>query len=325
MTRNRLGDARGPAVVAAAVLGLLVAGALQGRSPGAADVLPPAPPLALPEADADAAARLAGQGITLSGGWQPYGVLGVDDPWALLDPGTGVRAWIDRLPRIRLGYDDAGRLFVEDAAVIADPGPCYLLARIVRRVGVGLPPPAGPNVAAQLEAWLEPPYFSGVASAGARGPGGRGPGVRGPCSGGAGDHFGFAIEQAEPLPCSVPDRDVVCFTLAKWRYDFGARDAWTSTHRAFDVSTGDRLDDVELHPGLDIAAFDVLVDDAVCASGGRCDGVAPREGRIHPTRDGLIVEFSPGEAADAAYGSLRLIVPRSALPLVMVTGAEVTP
>jgi len=315
MIRHRLGSGQGPAVVAAAMLVLLVVGAMQGRGSGHVDALPPAPPLTLTVADTDGAARLAQQGITLSTGWQPDGLLGDADAWALLDPVAGVRPWISLLPRLRLFYDDAGRLFVEDAAVVADPAPCYHLARIVRSVGVGLPPPVGPHVAAELEGWLEPPYFSGV----------RTPAGQGPCSRGSRTPWGFAIEQAEPLACEVPGRDIVCFTLGKWRYDFGARDLWTSTHRAFDVSTGDRLDDAELHPGLDVAAFDALVDEAVCVSGGRCDGVVPREGRIHPTRAALIVELSPGEAADVMHGSLRLTVPRRALPLVTDTETEVSP
>jgi len=268
--------------------------------------LPPPAAVALVPAQPDEAARLATLGITLTQGWQPSRLIEVEDAWGLLDTADGVRPWIDLLPRVRIDYDDAGRLFVEEAAVIADPAECYHLARVVRRVAVGVPPPAGPDIALQIEAWLEPPYFSPAPSLEGRGR----------CGSVGRTQWGFAIEQAEPLPCVVPEHDVVCFTLAKWRYDFGARDEWTSTHRAFDTRSGRRLDDSELHPGLDLAAFHVVVDDAVCAMGGRCDGIAPREGRLHPTRTSIVVELSPGEAADAAHGSLRLTVPRRALPLV---------
>jgi hypothetical protein len=36
---------------------------------------------------------------------------------------------------------------------------------------------------------------------------------------------------------------------------------------------------------------------------------------VHPTRTALVVELSPGEAADARHGSLRVTVPRASLPL----------
>jgi len=304
VTRSLPAQLRGPTLVAAGVLTLLAVAALQGRSGELQRSLPPGPPAPLVVADADAAQALAQQGITLTAGWRPTGLFEVDDPWALIDADDGVAGWLEDLPRIRLSYDDVGRLFVEDAVIVADPAHCYHLARIVRRVGVGIPPPAGPHIADQLESWLEPPYFSGV----------RNPIGRGPCSGSDRTQWGFAIEQAEPLPCVVPGRDVVCFTLAKWRHDFGPRDLWTSTHRAFDVHTGERLADGELHPDLDVVAFDALVDAAVCTMGGTCDGVPPREGRIHPTLTSLIVELSPGEAADATHGSLRLNIPRRTLP-----------
>jgi hypothetical protein len=310
VSRSARARPRGPILVASTILGLLAAASLQHFFPDPSRPLPPEPPAPLVVTDSPAVRGLVLQGITLTTGWQPTGIIGAEDAWSLLDDTDGVAPWIERLPRLRIDYDGAGRLFVEDAIVVADPAHCYHLARVVRSVGVGLPPPVGPSIAAQLEAWLEPPYFSAV----------RSPIGRDPCSGGGRSQWGFAIEQAEPLPCVVPDRDVVCFTLAKWRHDFGARDGWTSTHRAFDVHSGERLSDVELHPALDIAALDVLIDTAVCALGGRCDGVPSREGRIHPTRTSLIVELSPGEAADATHGSLRLTIPRRALPLV--TAAE---
>jgi len=309
VTRRLPPQLRGPTLVAAGVLVLLVVAALPGDRSKPQRSLPPEPlsPLVVP--DSDAARALANRGITLTEGWRPTGLIEVEDPWTLLDPVDGVAGWVEHLPRIRISYDDVGRLFVEDAVVLRDPAHCYHLARIVRRVGVGLPPPVGPAIAQQLESWLEPPYFSGV----------RSPVGRGPCSGSDRTQWGFSIEQAEPLPCSVPDRDVVCFTLAKWRYDFGSRDLWTSTHRAFDVRTGERLSDDELHPDLDLVAFDVLVNTAVCVMGGSCDGVAAREGRIHPTRTSLVVELSPGEAAQPTHGSLRLSIPRHILPLTQTS------
>jgi hypothetical protein len=295
----------------AAVLGR---GSVVDRGPSAPPSLPPVAATTLVPAQPERAEEFTRMGITLTEGWKPSGLIEGDDAWQLLDPADGVRAWIDRLPRVRMEYDDAGRLFVEEATVIADPAECYHLARVVRRVGIGVPPPAGSDIADQLEAWLEPPYFSAAPT----------PDGRGPCGAVGRSQWGFAIEQAEPLPCVVPDHDAVCFTLAKWRYDFGERDEWTSTHRAFDATSGQRLDDTDLHPGLDVEAFDALVDAAVCAMGGRCDGVPSREGRLHPTRSSIVVELSPGEAADPAHGSLRLTVPRRALPLVPTHDVTVT-
>ncbi len=275
------------------------------RNPSGPPVLPPAPDVPIGASNAEGTTRFAQQGITLTTGWRPTGLIEGGRAWDLARSPEGVAAWVDHLPRLRMVYDDAGRLFIEDATVITAPAPCYHLARVVRRIGVGLPPPIGPEIAGQLEAWLEPPYFSAVPT----------PDGRGRCGGIDPADLGFAIEQAEPLACVVPGRTTACFTLAKWRYDFGARDVWTSTHRAFDATTGRRLDDGELHPGLDLAAFDRLVDAAVCAFGGRCDGIPAREGRLHPTRTAIAVEFSPGEAADAVHGSLRLTIPRHALPI----------
>jgi hypothetical protein len=301
---------RPPMLVAAAVAALLATSVLVTPR-GAADesMLPPPPPVPLEVRDAERMAAHTAAGITVSAGWEPTVVFASDDPWGLFDERDGVRGWIDELPRLRLAYDRAGRLLVEDAAVVTDPARCYHLSRVVRRVGVGLPPPAGPAIAEQLEAWLEPPYFSA----------GRAPAGVGPCTGTDRSRWGFAIEQAEPLECAVPGRDVWCATLAKWRSDFGQRDEWTATHRAFDVRTGERLSDDELHPDLDLVAFDVLVNTAVCVMGGSCDGVAAREGRIHPTRTSLVVELSPGEAAQPTHGSLRLSIPRHILPLTQTS------
>jgi len=298
---------RPPMLVAAAVAALLATSVLVTPR-GAADesMLPPPPPVPLEVRDAERMAAHTAAGITVSAGWEPTVVFASDDPWGLFDERDGVRGWIDELPRLRLAYDRAGRLLVEDAAVVTDPARCYHLSRVVRRVGVGLPPPAGPAIAEQLEAWLEPPYFSAV----------RAPAGVGPCTGTDRSRWGFAIEQAEPLECAVPGRDVWCATLAKWRSDFGQRDEWTATHRAFDVTDGTRLDDSELHDGLDVLALDLLVADVLCAAGGRCDGVPPREGRIHPTRDALSVELSPGEGADPRHGSLLVRIPRRSLPLI---------
>ena len=303
-----MSSARGPAVVASATLAVLVLSVLATpRGPATGSTLPPAEPSPLVVADAGLARDHAARGISVSSGWHPATLFGDDDPWALLDPLDGVRPWMDALPRLRLAYDEAGRLLVEDAAVVADPARCYHLARIVRRVGIGLPPPAGPAIAQQVEGWLAPPYFSAV----------RPPFGSGPCDGRDRSRFGFAIEQAEPLVCEVPGRDVLCVTVAKWRYDFGARDEWTSAHLAFDTLDGAPLDDGSLHPDLDVAAFDALVDEVVCAAGGRCDGIPAREGRVLPTWDALVVELSPGEGAAAEHGSLRVTIPRAALPSTM--------
>lgn len=296
---------RTPATVAAAVVVLLAVSMLatmRGADAGAPLPPPAAAPLVI--ADAALAGEHAAAGITVTAGWEPGGLLGVD-PWTAVDPRDGVRPWIDLLPRTRIAYDPAGRMLVEDAVVIADPARCYHLARIVRRVGVGLAPPVGPDIATQIESWLEPPYFSGV----------RVPSGTAPCTGTDRSRWGFAIEQAEPVACEVPGREVLCVTLAKWRYDFGSRDVWTATHRAFDVVDGARLDDADLHPDLDVAALDALLVDVLCAAGGRCDGVPPREGRILPAREALVIELSPGEGADAIHGALQVSVPRTSLPL----------
>jgi len=299
-------SARGPLTVTVGLLVVLTISVLATpRGPAGAAALPPPPPVPLEVADPLAAAEHAAAGITVTPGWRPTGLFGDVDPWSLVDAVDGVRGWADALPRLRLAYDPVGRLLVEDAVVVRDPARCYHLARIVRRIGVGVPPPAGPEIAQRVESWLEPPYFSGVPV----------PRGGGPCTGRDRSTYGFAIEQAEPLACEVPGRDVMCVTLAKWRYDFGTRDAWTSAHLVFDVGDGRQLGDEELHPGLDLAAFDALVDEVVCAAGGRCGGVPLREGRVHPTRTALVVELSPGEAADARHGSLRVTVPRASLPL----------
>ena len=297
---------RGPSAVAAATLAVLVLSVVATpRGPAVGAALPPAPPVPLVAADDALSARHLASGITVTPGWRPEVLFAGVDPWSLIDPVDGVRPWVDELPRLRLAYDDAGRLLVEDAAVVRDPARCYHVARVVRRIGVGLPPPAGPAIAQQVEGWLSPPYFSAV----------RTPEGSGPCDGRDRSRFGFAIEQAEPLACVVPGRDVVCVTVAKWRFDFGERDAWTSAHLVFDAADGAPLDDAALHPDLDLAAFDALVDEVVCAAGGRCDGVPLREGRVRPTWGALVVELSPGEGAAAEHGSLRVTVPRRALPL----------
>ena len=300
---------RGPSTVAAAMIAVLVLSVVATpRGPAVGSPLPPAGPAPLVVADQTLTARHRAAGITVTQGWRPHGVFGAVDPWTLVDPVDGVRPWIDGLPRLRLTYDDADRLLIEDAVVVQDPARCYHLARVVRRIGVGLPPPAGPAIAQQVEGWLAPPYFSAV----------RTPDGSGPCDGRDRSRFGFAIEQAEPLACAVPDRDVLCVTVAKWRYDFGERDEWTSAHLIFDITDGTPLDEGSLHPGLDVAAFDALVDEVLCAAGGRCDGIPVREGRVRPTRTALIVELSPGEGAEADHESLRATVPRHALPLIEV-------
>lgn len=296
---------RGPLAVAATALTVVLLSIVTNpRGPAGAAVLPPVPAVPLTVRDAVRAAEHAAAGITVTPGWRPTGVFDGVDPWSLVEADEGVRGWIDVLPRLRTAYDPAGRLLVEDAVVVADPARCYELARIVRGIGVGLPPPAGPTIAAQLEGWLAPPYFSPV----------RTPAGSGPCTGRDRSRFGFAIEQAEPLACEVPGREVLCATVAKWRYDFGPRDEWTAAHLVFDAGDGRALGDEELHPALDVAALDALVDEVVCAAGGRCDGVPPREGRVRPTRTALIVELSPGEGAGAEHGSLSVRVPRHLLP-----------
>ena len=297
---------RGPSLVAGAMLAVLVLSVVvTPRGPAGGGVLPPDAPSSLVPDGSPAGVRHAAAGISVSSGWRPEVVFGGADPWAVVDPHEGVRAWVEALPRLRLAYDDAGRLLVEDAVVLRDPAPCYHVARVVRRVGVGLPPPAGPAIAQQIEGWLAPPYFSPA----------RLPDGSGPCEGPSRSRFGFAIEQAEPLTCEIPGRDVLCVTVAKWRFDFAERDEWTAAHLVFDATDGATLTEDAMHPGLDVAAFDALVDEVVCAAGGRCDGLPPREGRVRPTRDALIVELSPGEGALPEHGSVRVSVPRDALPL----------
>ena len=296
---------RGPLAVAATALTvLLLSVTTNPRGPAGAADLPPDPAVPLTVRDEARAAEHAAAGITLTPGWQPVGVFDDVDPWSLVDASEGVRGWIDVLPRLRASYDPAGRLLVEDAVVVADPARCYHLARIVRSIDVGLAPPVGPAIASQLEGWLAPPYFSPV----------RMPAGSGPCTGQDRSGFGFAIEQAEPLACEVPGREALCATVAKWRYDFGPRDEWTAAHLVFDTGDGRILGDDELHPALDLAAFDALVEEVVCAAGGRCDGVPPREGRVRPTRAALVVELSPGEGAGAEHGSLSVRIPRHVLP-----------
>ena len=304
---------RGPWAVATLTLAVLVLSVIATpRGPAVDAPFPPPAPASLVVADAALAARHVDAGIMLASGWRPEVLFGDVDPWSLVDPVDGVRPWVAELPRLRVAYDDAGRLLVEDAAVVSDPTRCYHVARVVRRVGVGLPPPAGPAIAEQVEGWLAPPYFSAV----------RPPEGSGPCDGRDRSSFGFSIEQAEPLACEVPGRDVWCVTVAKWRYDFGARDEWTSAHLVFDAVDGAPLDDGSLHPDLDVAAFDALVDTVVCAAGGRCDGAPPREGRVRPTPTALVVELSPGEGAAVEHGSLRITVPRRALPLTVPSTEE---
>lgn len=298
--------ARGPLTVGVTMLGILLASVLFAPSGPAVASLPPPPDEPLTVSDRMLAAAHAEAGISVASGWRPGTILGPGDPWEDLHPTDGVLDWVDDLPRLRAAYDTSGRLIVEDAVVLRDPARCYHLARIVRQVSVGLPPPVGPAIAEQIEAWLSPPYFSAVRPA---------PGT-GPCVGRDRSHWGFAIELAEPLDCDVPGRDVLCVTVAKWRYDFGPRDRWTSAHLVFDVVDGTLVDDGDLHPDLDLTALDALVDAVVCAAGGRCDGVPPREGRIHPTTAALVVDLSPGEGAHARHGSLRVTIPRDALPRI---------
>jgi hypothetical protein len=297
---------RGPLWVAAGIVVVISLSVLTApRGPAASSALPPAPDDALIVLDTTVADAHAAAGITVTAGWTPSRIFGDVDPWSLLDPVEGVRPWADVLPGLRIAYDPSGRLLVEDAVVVRDPARCYHLARVVRRVAVGLAPPAGPAIAEQVEGWLAPPYFSAV----------RPPAGSGPCTGRGRTAWGFAIEQAEPLACSVPGRETMCVTVAKWRFDFRARDEWTTTHLVFDVSDGSQLLDDELHPQLDVVALDALVEEVLCAAGGRCDGVQQREGRLHPTPTALVVELSPGEGAHARHGSLRVTIPRSALPL----------
>lgn len=302
-----LAVAVGPLLVALCVAGLLAVSTLVGRfevpSGGA---LPPAPPTPLQVADPVRAAELRASGITVDGGWEPMVVFGDVDPWSLVDPELGVAGWVESLPQLRFGEDEATNTwFVEDAVVLREPANCYHVARVVRSVGVALPSPAGVAIADVLTSWLEPRYFTPVLT----------PVGPGPCSTTDRSQWGFAIAQAQPRPCASPAREIVCFTVAKWRSDAGARDTWTSAHLAFDATSGVPLQDTDLHPQLDVAALRTLVADALCTHGATCTDVRWRNGQIVPYLDRLVIELSPGEGADPVHGSLRVDVPRTLLPL----------
>ena len=298
---------RGPLLVALGVATLLAVAALTGSPDATSDgSLPPPPPLPLRATDPARVTELRASGITVDGGWEPMVVFGDVDPWSLVRPGQGVAAWVEALPQLRFGEDEATRTwFVEDAVVLRQPADCYHVARVVRSVGVALPEPAGETIADVLSSWLEPRYFTPVPT----------PVGPGPCSTTDRSQWGFAIEQAQPRPCASPVREVVCFTVAKWRSDAGARDIWTSAHLAFDATSGAPLQDSDLHPQLDVVALRVLVADALCAHGGTCTDVRWRSGQIVPQLDRIVVELSPGEGADPVHGSLRVDVPRTLLPV----------
>ena len=298
---------RGPLVVALGVAAMLALAALAGApTPPAEGALPPAPAVPLRPSDAARVDELRANGVTLAPGWVPTGVFGDVDPWTLVRPGRGVAAWVEALPQLRFGEDAAtGTWFVEDAVVLREPAACYHVARIVRSVGVALPSPAGEAIADVLTSWLEPRYFTAVPT----------PVGPGPCSTTDRSQWGFAIEQAMPSTCALPEREVVCFTVAKWRSDAGARDGWTSAHLTFDAVSGEQLQDTDLHPQLDVAALRALAAEVLCVHGAECADVRWRSGQIVPQLDHLVVELSPGEGADPVHGSLRLVIPRTLLPV----------
>jgi hypothetical protein len=298
---------RGPLLVPFAVAALVTAALLlDGPAAPHARELPPDPPAPLRPAEPARVDALRATGVTIDAGWEPSGVFGDVDPWSLADLDRGVADWAEALPQLRFGEDAAtGTWFVEDAVVLREPSPCYHVARIVRSVGVALPAPAGEAIADVLASWLEPRYFTPVPT----------PVGPGPCSTTDRSQWGFAIEQAQPLPCALPERDVVCFTVAKWRSDAGARDSWTSAHLTFDAVSGALLQDADLHPQLDVGALRALVTDALCAYGAACADVRWRSGQIVPQLEQLSIELSPGEAAGSEHGSLRVVVPRALLPV----------
>jgi hypothetical protein len=62
-----------------------------------------------------------------------------------------------------------------------------------------------------------------------------------------------------------------------------------------------------------LAEVDARVSELICAAGGRCAPLVLGPGQVHPTLAGLVVDFAPGEAADAATGTRRLVVPWASL------------
>lgn len=236
-------------------------------------------------------------------GWQPEGLLGASfDLVASFDDGSGAGGWPARIrPRSELVLDDEP--FVERAIVGTAPAPCYHFHRTVREVSVGLADPAGSAIRADLLAWLEPPYFSGVVRSR----------LDPRCIARPRSQYGFAMEEVYRTPCVVPPgssvADVRCFVVGQWAYHLGERDTRWSAHLVYDRASGELLLGEDLHVGVDVDSWRAFVDRTVCELGGTCEGVEHRHGQLLATEDALVVWFSPGEAADAGLGTRRLVVP----------------
>jgi hypothetical protein len=268
-------------------------GGADGRGADGADV-------DVTRADADWLARA---GVVLAAGWEAEGLLDPDyDPLSAFASGAGAAEWPERI-RARRELVLADEPFRESAVIGRSPAPCYHFHRAVRDVTVGLPDPAGAAIRADLLAWLEPPYFSGVVRSR----------LDPRCVGRPRSQYGFAMEEAYRTPCVVPPgapvADVRCFVVGQWAYHLGERDTRWSAHLVYDRSSGELLLGEDLHVGVPVDDWRAFVDRTVCVLGGTCDGVEHRHGQVMTTEDALIVWFSPGEAADVAAGTLRLVVP----------------
>ena len=275
-----------------------------GPAPAPGDGPAPAPDGAAPAAPGDTSAEgLAALGVTFGPGWRPEGLFEPGyDPLEAFESGEGAAAWPERLrPRQELVLDDEP--FVERAVIGRSPAPCYHFHRAVRDVSVGLADPAGTVVREDLLGWLEPPYFSGVVRSR----------LDPRCVGRPRSEYGFAIEEVHRTPCVVPPGspvgDVRCFVVGQWAYHLGERDTRWSAHLTYDRSSGELLLGEDLHVGVEVDDWRAWLDRTVCVLGGTCEGIEHRHGQLLPSEDGLVVWFAPGEAADAALGTRRLVVP----------------
>lgn len=254
-------------------------------------------------ADDTSAEGLAALGVTLGPGWRPEGLfVSGYDPLAAFEAGVGVADWPERLrPRTELVLD--AEPFVERAVIGRSPAPCYQFHRTVRDVTVGLPDPAGAVIRADLLAWLEPPYFSGVVRSR----------LDPRCVARPRSEYGFAIEEVHRTPCVVPPgssvTDVRCFVVGQWAYHLGARDTRWSAHLTYERSSGELLLGEDLHVGVEVDEWRAWLERTVCLLGGTCEGIEHRHGQLQPSADGLVVWFAPGEADDVTLGTRRLVVP----------------
>lgn len=243
-------------------------------------------------------------GTTFGPGVAHEALVGPPGPWVGWDADRGVAAWPELLrPRVTLVVP--GERFVEEAYVAATPAPCYAFHRTVTDLDVGIDGPVGARIAAELLTWLEPPYFAGEVAS-----------DDDPrCRDRPRAAYGFAVEEVGRVACAVPDGpELRCFLVAQWAWHLGDVDVRRVAHLVFERATGTLLDGEALHPGVDPAAVDARVSALVCAAGGRCAPLVLGPGQVHPTRSGLVVDLAPGEAADAALGTRRLVVPWGTLP-----------